>query len=766
MTWKLTGKTTGSGETTLDGVRFNIGETVVTWYATDDAGNVDSCKYTVTVADTTKPCFGCDPTYPSCETIGNQEKPNDAGETFYTHSGTDWDAQASDNSGIDPKMTWKLTGVTEKDGENNSSLNGVQFNLGETTVTWYATDEYGNVDSCKFTVTVKDTEPPCIGCNGLPSCETIGLQMRSTDAGVNTYAHSGTDWDVKATDNSGEEPAMSWILTGATKAEGQTTLDGITFHLGTTTVTWIATDAAGNADTCFFKVMVNDEERPVITAPEDIVTTCADELPEPYASYADFEQAGGVATDNDVINTASFAMTKEVSDGNKCPEVITRTYYIEDRTGLPATCEQTITIKDTIAPEFSAPADITLCRDENGEISADTDVTGTVANASGTGTSTSTSATGNASVTSGNVTYATDNCSDELDITWKDTDTTGTDAEERVITREWTVTDDCGNDSTLTQRITIRPSILTDGNYELTCISDTTVVLPYNTDRQKLALPEPTAINNMTGMEVVLSNDYPADSVFVVGTTTITWTATDECGHSLSCSYDVVVEYPACGDSVADGNGYRYSSVRIGSQCWTGENARTTLYTDGSEVANYSNYDRNEAYDEAYGKLYSWYSAVKVAEGDNSAEPELSTVPQIRNLGGSGIMPVPATPGSQFVQGICPEGWAIPTGNDFAVLFETAQTMDKVKDSNSEYWLPGYEGTEPNTGFNARGAGYYSQTLDKYFNLRGETYFWTCDKPGDSSNATCAVIKYHCSDGMIQNQDKGRGQSVRCIRMY
>ena len=457
-------------------------------------------------------------------------------------------------------------------------------------------------------------------------------------------------------------------------------------------------------------------------------------------------------------------MTKEVSDGNKCPEVITRTYYIEDRTGLPATCEQTITIKDTIAPEFSAPADITLCRDENGEISADTDVTGTVANASGT--STSTSATGNASVTSGNVTYATDNCSDELDITWKDTDTTGTDAEERVITREWTVTDDCGNDSTLTQRITIRPSILTDGNYELTCISDTTVVLPYNTDRQKLALPEPTAINHMTGMEVVLSNDYPADSVFVVGTTTITWTATDECGHSLSCSYDVVVEYPACGDSVADGNGYLYSSVRIGSQCWTGENARTTLYTDGSEVANYSNYDRNETYDEAYGKLYSWYSAVKVAEGDNSAEPELSTVPQIRNLRGSGIMPVPATPGSQFIQGICPEGWAIPTGNDFAVLFETAQTMDKVKDSNSEYWLPGYEGTEPNTGFNARGAGYYSQTLDKYFNLRGETYFWTCEKPGDSSNATCAVIKYHCSDGMIQNQDKGRGQSVRCIRMY
>ena len=665
-----------------------------------------------------------------------------------------------------PTKTWKLTGATEKEGD--TSLDGEVFYLGETTVTWIVSDEAGNTDSCKFTVTVKDTEPPCIGCNGTPSCETIGLQMRSTDAGLNTYTHSGDSWDVKATDNSGEEPAMSWILKGATKAEGQTTLDGTIFNIGTTTVTWIARDVAGNADTCFFKVMVNDEERPVITAPEDIVTTCADSLPEPYATYADFVQAGGMASDNDDLNTSSFAMTSEVSDGNSCPEVITRTYYIEDMSGLKATCEQTITIKDTIAPEFTAPEDIILCRDENGEISADTDVTGMVANASGTSTSTTTS--GNGAGTSDNVTYATDNCSNEFDITWKDTDTTGTDAEERVIIREWTVTDDCGNATAHEQRITIRPSILTDGNYTFACPADTTVVLPYNTDRKKIGLPAPDTTNNMTGMSVTLTNDYPADSVFVVGTTTITWTATDECGHSLSCSYNVTVEYPSCGDSVADGNGYKYSSVRIGSQCWTGENARTTLYTDGSEVANYSDYDRNEANDPLYGKLYSWYSAVKVAEGDNNAEPELSTVPQNRNRGGRGklfaVMPVPATPGTQFVQGICPEGWAIPTTNDFMVLFETAGTMDKIKEADNAYWLPGYEGTLPNTSFNARGAGYYNQTLDRYFNLRGETYFWTCDKPGDSSTATCVVINYHCADGMVQEQDKGRGQSVRCLRMY
>ncbi|MBR4217891.1 MAG: hypothetical protein IKR71_02450, partial [Bacteroidales bacterium] len=145
-------------------------------------------------------------------------------------------------------------------------------------------------------------------------------------------------------------------------------------------------------------------------------------------------------------------------------------------------------------------------------------------------------------------------------------------------------------------------------------------------------------------------------------------------------------------------------------------------------------------------------------------EPELTTIPEPRNANGNAA-PTDATPGSQFVQGVCPEGWAVPSSGDYMALFQTAGTSDKVKDS-SKGWLPGYEGTEPNTGFNARGAGYYDNAVERFMNLLGETYFWTSDPAANSQNGTCIVINYHCADGMVQDKDKGRCHSVRCLKVY
>ena len=430
------------------------------------------------------------------------------------------------------------------------------------------------------------------------------------------------------------------------------------------------------------------------------------------------------ATDADAISTV---VARQLA--NDCGETYTVAVKVTDRRGCEATDTASFTVVDNEKPKADMPADITLCRNSaTGAIEAPTDVTGVPANLS-------------------------DNCTsaNTLSVSRIDIDTTGTDSEPRIIHRQWTVTDQCGNDSVKVQNITVRPSILTPGNYDFGCPANIDVTLFYNRCDTVLDLGTPTAVNHMTGMAVTVTNDAPAGNVFHEGTTTVTWTATDECGAYLTCTQTIVVSYPPCGtvaDSVADYDGIKYSSVRIGCQCWTGENLRSTHYTDGADVANYHNYNNDPAYDAEYGKLYSWYSASRVAEGDDNATATTVTGPT-----------------GPYVQGICPDGWALPSADDYRTLFTTAGLVDYLKDTDAQYWLPGAAGITPSTGFDARGAGILDSDIHRYINLLGETYFWTSELAPTTVKGHCAVITYYCPEGIIQEQMKGHGQSVRCIRM-
>ncbi|WP_299892599.1 hypothetical protein, partial [uncultured Lacinutrix sp.] len=56
----------------------------------------------------------------------------------------------------------------------------------------------------------------------------------------------------------------------------------------------------------------------------------------------------------------------------------------------------------------------------------------------------------------GDVTNEADNCDNTLETTFTDSTANGTCANESVITRTWTLTDDCNNTTTLVQTITIQ----------------------------------------------------------------------------------------------------------------------------------------------------------------------------------------------------------------------------------------------------------------------------------------------------------------------
>jgi gliding motility-associated-like protein len=194
---------------------FPIGDTTVTWTATDSAGNTTTCTQIVTVVDNENPVISC----PSTITINT-----DLGQCTSTASiGT---ATATDNCG---------TPIITNDAPTS-------FPIGDTTVTWTATDSAGNTITCTQIVTVVDNENPVISC---PSTITI-----NTDLGQCTSTASiGT---ATATDNCGTP-----IITNDAPTS---------FPIGDTTVTWTATDSAGNTITCTQIVTVVDNENPIAIA--------------------------------------------------------------------------------------------------------------------------------------------------------------------------------------------------------------------------------------------------------------------------------------------------------------------------------------------------------------------------------------------------------------------------------------------------------------------------------------------------------------------
>jgi hypothetical protein len=114
-------------------------------------------------------------------------------------------------------------------------------------VTCIATDAAGNKDTCQFNVNVADNSPPVVNC---PANMTLNTTFGRCDATAN--------YNVNASDN----------CAGATVV--CTPPSGSSFNKGVTTVTCIATDAAGNKDTCQFTVTVNDTEKPTIICPPSV----------------------------------------------------------------------------------------------------------------------------------------------------------------------------------------------------------------------------------------------------------------------------------------------------------------------------------------------------------------------------------------------------------------------------------------------------------------------------------------------------------------
>ena len=191
---------------------FPVGTTTNTFVATDASGNIATCSFTVTVTDNEAPSITC---------AAAQTQTADAGvcKAAVTVVGP----ATGDNCGV--------AGVTNS--YNNTADASGTYPVGTTTVTWTVTDIHGNSSSCTQTITVTDNEKPVISVSPVLSCYAANNFGCSINLGVT------------ATDNC----AVQSLTSNAPPC----------FPVGTTTVTWTATDIHGNTSTATQLVTRNPE---------------------------------------------------------------------------------------------------------------------------------------------------------------------------------------------------------------------------------------------------------------------------------------------------------------------------------------------------------------------------------------------------------------------------------------------------------------------------------------------------------------------------
>lgn len=258
----------------------------------------------------------------------------------------------------------------------------------------------------------------------------------------------------------------------------------------------------------------------------------------------------------------------------------------------------------------------------------------------------------------------------------------------------------------------------------------------------------------------------------------VTWTVTDMCGTPFTLTQNVNVMFPPCGtdnydpaesayDRVNNNHGSLdveylasidgkddYRTVRIGCNCWLKENLQNENYADGSSIAIAKAYLNDETKVPEFGRLYTWYSAVNVPEGDDNTQPatanETITFSQTSN-----------TYSRDYVQGVCPDGWHIPALAEYQNLKDLVGTANAIKAVGGNYWL-GYQDATDAAEFTGVPGGYYDNTTDRYFNILGKAYFWSTENYGVKA-LPCSLL-YGCPEILFNEQNKYYGVSVRCVR--
>ena len=265
-----------------------------TWRAADDCGNQGTCVQRITVRDTTAPAISV---------------PNVVLE-FPADTSTNVTGVAQISDSCTPSVISFTDVVTLGCGGTRTVAR-----------TWTAMDACGNVATNVQTIQVRDSTAPALS---VPADATLEYPANVSPSATGS---------ATATDLSGA-PAVTYS-------------DVVSTNCGNTAVIarhWLATDACGNTNHLVQTITVRDTTPPAITAPPSLVLECPANLST---------NATGTPTAQDAAGAVALSFSDIVTTNCGSTKVIARTWIATDECGNRASAGQSITVRDTSAPQVA-----------------------------------------------------------------------------------------------------------------------------------------------------------------------------------------------------------------------------------------------------------------------------------------------------------------------------------------------------------------------------------------------------------------------------
>ena len=277
-------------------VGLRLGKHTLTLSVEDGQGGSASDAVLVEVVDTTPPTLALN---------------GEAALTVECHASfTDPGASAVD--GVDGEVAVTVGGSVDLTA------------VGSYTLTYTAADQAGNSVSASRTVTVEDTTPPTLALNG-PSELTL-------ECHVDTYTETAT-----ASDDCDPHPAL--VISGSVDIN----------TVGTYTLTYTATDQAGNRAEATRTVHVSDTRGPQIALLGEAEVTVECHL----GSYS---EAGVNALDESDGDLSSQVVVSGALDLHTVGDYVL-TYTVADQAGNQAATTRTVHVVDTVKPVVTLQGD-------------------------------------------------------------------------------------------------------------------------------------------------------------------------------------------------------------------------------------------------------------------------------------------------------------------------------------------------------------------------------------------------------------------------
>ena len=213
----------------------------------------------------------------------------------------------------------------------------------------------------------------------------------------------------------------------------------------------------------------------------------------------------------------------------------------------------------------------------------------------------------------------------------------------------------------------------------------------------------------------------------------------DDCG---TCDADPSNDCDTCGDPISH-DGYDYSTVLIGDQCWFSENCRYLPVVSPSSASSTS---------DPYYYVYGY-------EGTD-ASAAMSTY-NYENYGVLYNWPAVMT------EGICPSGWHVPTDGEFTQLTDFLGGIGvegvaggKMKEAGYDHWNFPNTGATNSSGWTGLPGGY--RYTGGFYYVGDDGDWWSASGSG-SYSWTRGLNDYNANVDRYDNY-RGYGFSARCVR--